>query len=127
MKENWIKKLIELLNEYEKEVKKSEIVWSIDNDWDICRQTYEWVDYNEYTEYMNTNNLISKSFWFIKWLVDNEKIDRNNVREGNYWREFNDYWTIPNSKRDKEIQIERLLMILSIQDNPIEFLCSVLK
>ena len=119
-----MKKFIELLNEYEKEVKKSEIVWSIDNDWDICRQTYEWVDYNEYTEYMNTNNLISKSFWFIKWLVENDKID--NYRIDNVVK---DCWT-------DEIWVyycecywvyESLLMLLSISDTPIDDLINYLK
>ena len=115
-----MEKLIELLNEYEKEVKKSDKVWSIDNDWDICRQTYEWVDYNEYTEYMNTNNLISKSFLFIKWLVDNNKIDYHN--KINY-----DISLAINRVPKKTTREERLLMMLAIQDNPIEFLCSVLK
>ena len=101
-------KLIELLNEYEKEVKKSEIVWSIDNDWDICRQTYEWVDYNEYTEYMNTNNLISKSFWFIKWLVENDKIDESKI--------FCDQWLYYS-----------LLCKLAISDTPIDDLISYLR
>ena len=119
-----MEKLIEILNEYEKEVKKSEIVWSIDNDWDICRQTYEWVDYNEYTEYMNTNNLISKSFWFIKWLVDNDKIDRDKVLISFSMAEYDGLWNMYWHWVDDN---QRLLMILAISDTPIEDLVSTLK
>lgn len=111
-------KLIELINEYEKEIKKSEKVWSIDNDWDICRQTYEWVDYNEYTEYMNTNNLISKNYGFIKWLVENEKIDFTKDCIEEFWY----YWTEWHCDK-----YDNILMNLAIQDNPISFLSSVLK
>ena len=120
-----MEKLIELLNEYEKEVKKSEKVWSIDNDWDICRQTYEWVDYNEYTEYMNTNNLISKSFWFIKWLVDNDKIDLWKIKK--LYRKSNEHSIHTYPIMYKYSDYESLLMLLSIQENPISFLISVLK
>ena len=114
-----MEKLIELLNEYEKEVKKSEKVWSIDNDWDICIQTYEWVDYNEYTEYMNTNNLISKSFWFIKWLIDNNKID--------FSREWDLSIELVNLFERKLDNAEWVIALLSIQDDPINFLISILK
>lgn len=133
-----MEKLIKLLNEYEKEVKKSEKVWSIDNDWDICRQTYEWVDYNEYTKYMNTNNLISKSFWFIKYLVKNDKIDfkyKNYLLKSYDWYFDDDILCIVNqdcNTYENRIKVEfnkidSLIMILSIQDNPLEFLCSILK
>lgn len=53
---------------------------------------------------------------FIEWLVENEKIDKDKVKLLSVFQEtwyYNLY--------------ESLLMILSIQDNPIEFLCSVLK
>ena len=111
-----MQKLIDLLNEYEKEVKKSEKVWSIDNDWDICRQTYEWVDYNEYTEYMNTNNLISKSFWFIKWLLDKDKINTN------YITGYSIYWT-----DEYFTPYENLLMDLARFEEPLNYLSSLLK
>jgi len=121
-----MEKLIELLNEYEKEVKKSEKVWSIDNDWDICRQTYEWVDYNEYTEYMNTNNLISKSFWFIKWLVENDKID--------LWEKLFNLTKNDNRKSiicdldNNDFSWEdTFLMLLAISNSPVEDLLLYLK
>lgn len=71
--------------------------------------------------------LISKEFWFVKWLVNNNKIDLDMVR-GKLWipccvwygswriiavKDVEDYWQI--------------LMLLAIQDDPIEFLISILK
>lgn len=59
--------------------------------------------------------IISKQFWFIQWLVDNDKIDEDKL-ENERW---NDY--------DHFNRVETLIQMLSIQDNPIEFLVSVLK
>ena len=53
--------------------------------------------------------VISKYFWFIQRLVDNDKIDESKIDI--HWFSF----------------YESVLMELAIQDNPIEFLCSVLK
>ena len=117
-----MEKLIELLNEYIGDWQEwLYACYPLDEDFDKFFHTKDWEGTLEEAQ------VISKKFWFIQWLVDNDKIDFNNVRETNYWWEFNYYWTIPNSKRNKEIQIERLLMILAIQDNPIEFLISILK
>lgn len=120
-----MEKLIELLNEYEKEVKKSEIVWSIDNDWDICSQTYEWVDYNEYTKYMNTSKLISKSFGFIKWLVENDKIDLWKIKK--LYRKSNEHSVHTYPIMYEYSDLENLLMLLSISSSPIDDLISYLK
>ena len=95
-KEIW--KLLKLLNEYEKESNlKSEIFW-------------------EKSEFI----VISKKFWFIKWLVENEKIDFS--REWEYStksiEEFD--WLL----RDDS---DWLIMLLAIQDEPIRFLCEILK
>ena len=66
--------------------------------------------------------LISKHYPLIKWLVDNDKIDQThkfcvsvNVewKGMGYTKAFDGY--------------ESLLMLLAIQDEPIEFLCSILK
>ena len=68
--------------------------------------------------------VLSKRYWFIEWLVENDKIEKYKVieLEHNWIRPFkldNLYW---------EIKLEeRLLMLLSIQDNPIKFLISILK
>ena len=114
-----MEKLIELLNEYEK--KRIEAV------------NAKWLPFNiklsfrPYTEESLTNKayrscwleICSKYYWFIKWLFDKDKID---------WSKFHKYSFY--KKDNKFIQYydcESLLMALSIQDNPIDFLCSVLK
>ena len=117
-----MEKLIELLNEYH---------W----------QDSYWLDEDSISKgkYINrwsgdqcfvNEHIISKRFGFIKRLVDNDKITS--------------YWIKPRDKLVKEIIIldqdgnaiwwdnkyteeEQLLMYLSIQDNPIEFLCDIIK
>ena len=120
-----MEKLIELLNEYQ---------WQDSWSYDEKQGTpYIWwgddLDYECY--------IISKKYWFIKWLVENEKID---FESENYplkkcypyyddvlaivSQNINTYEDYCKSCYDK---YESLLMLLSIQDNPIEFLVSILK
>lgn len=70
--------------------------------------------------------IISKSYWFIKWLVDNEKIDTNKLEK--IWYEktvYEDYWQYREIVEYSDY--EALLMLLSIQDGPLNFLCEILK
>ena len=116
MKENWINKLLELLNQYTKEEKESDIIWELDNDWDICHKYKESVDYNDCIYYAKIPVLISKSYGFIKRLIKNNKIDLSKLWKKSYmW--FGDKYT----------REESLLMILSISNTPIKDLISVLK
>jgi len=131
-KEIWT--LIELANQYEIEKEKSEWVnvdvyvefkWNYNNNWLVrYDETDRWEWDNLYWD-AAVAYLISKSFGMIWWLVENEKID---------------YWKILNlTKNDNKLSIvvdldegyfsweESLLMLLSIQDEPIEFLTSILK
>ena len=68
--------------------------------------------------------IISKQFWFIKRLLDNDKIDfdkrptRNKYRLQQYKTEL--WWY------GKIDEYSELLMLLSISDNPIEDLISYL-
>ena len=55
-------------------------------------------------------HIIDKKFWFIEWLVKKKKVDLDKFPQ---IMEYSDY--------------ESLLMLLSIQDNPITFLLSILK
>lgn len=110
MEESWMDKLIELLNEREKTVNWVQYPW-----W--CK---------EHLEYQcHWPRVINKRFWFIKWLVDNDKIDldkrptRNKYRLQQYKTELWWYWKIDD--------YSGLLMLLSIQEKPIEFLISILK
>lgn len=109
-KEIW--KLIELLNEFYKEK------------WDIFRA----IQHNDRLKVFELENddlvrdaaIISKEYWFIKWLVENDKIDYHN--KINY-----DISLAINRVPKKTTREERLLMMLAIQDEPIEFLISILK
>jgi hypothetical protein len=109
-----MKKLIELLNEY---IPKW---WSIEH-WGKS-VFYEWLNYND--------RIIWKDFWFIKWLVENDKIDKKKIDtrlvrnvESHYDEDW--YW-VENSYEDYS-DYKCLLMLLSISDTPIEDLISYLK
>jgi hypothetical protein len=105
MKEIW--KLIELFKEY---VDKYSNDAKVLDEWE-----YAVIDDGQsflyWTREYSYLTLISKSFWFIKWLVENDKIDLDKV-------EFVGEWTT---------KYQSLLMLLSISDTPIEDLISYLK
>jgi len=141
MKEIWIEKLIELLNEYEIEKEKSEWV-NVD-----AYVEFKWdYNYNRLVRYDETDHwewdnlywdtavayLISKSFWFIKWLVENDKIDTSKANDKN----LNGYEIELRIRAVKELVADseektvlylNLLMLLAITDEPIRFLCEILK
>lgn len=135
MKEKiWIEKLIELLNEYEKEVKKSEFyewekwIWWATNLFRRDTRDEEWS--HIYSDTADTY-VISKKYGFIKWLVENDKIDIVKVYENltNYEIEIRIRAVkelLENNEEDT-IAYLKLLMLLAIQDEPIRFLCEILK
>ena len=115
------KKLIELLNEYRTEKLRREMYvnWA-------DKETIELSEAERINEYEVSQTLDSLNYLrlFIKWLVDNDKIDFRKLDP-----KLNDsiptryyLWTYIRYSFEKEI-----LMALSIQDNSIEFLCSILK
>ncbi len=99
-KEIW--KMIELLNEYE--------IWKWKNGLDI-RQQYSEHNF-KYNKWLY-NIVISKKYWFIKWLVENDKINIGKAKD----------WEIMLSRNDEE----NIIWKLSISDAPIEDLISYLK
>lgn len=107
-----MEKLIDLLNEYEK--KRIE---KINSEWKLMVK----LSFRPYTEESLTNKayrscwleICSKYYGFIKHLIDNDKIDLLRLDNRIALLDFN--------------KVERVLMALSIQDKPIEFLISVLK
>jgi hypothetical protein len=116
MKEIW--KLLELLNEYVEKHNKSDLYYTFelkDNWWLFCYDDV--TDHKWWTMQDEAMVICSKKFWFIKWLVENDKIDLDNEElvslMSELW-EFNQYEKC-------------LLMLLSIQDEPIRFLCEILK
>ena len=104
-----MEKLIELLDEYEKI--DYHIVHHKIKEWEVYRSIWnlnEWIPIWWY----------SKSFWFIKWLVDNDKID---FYEWKYLE--NPIW----SNNYDECDYLKLIQWLAISDTPIEDLISYLK
>ena len=121
MKESWIDKLIELLNEHSKENKRpadfeeyfdSHFLWGEQEHW------FKWS--------VDESVILSKRYGFIKRLADNDKIA---------YRRCLDLWyeiaVIDEEGEDVDVMrtfdsYEQLLMYLAIQDKPIEFLISLL-
>ena len=105
-----MEKLIELLNEYGNE---------------ICNH---WGDYQTDMDFTDRDTYwyLSKKFWFIKWLVENDKID--------LWEKLFNLTKNDNRKSiicdldNNDFSWEdTFLMLLSISDTPIEDLVSYLK
>ena len=114
-KEIWMEKLIELLNEFEKTLEPNLQV----------RWTVLWIE-------ATPELIVGKKFWFIKWLVENDKIDISKVNDKN----LNGYEIELRIRAVKELVADseektvlylNLLMLLAIQDEPIRFLCEILK
>lgn len=122
-----MQKLINLLNEFE--TPQSWIVFKSYDDYD---GTFYWVDIDWETEIAWSDSLIcSKRFQWVKWLVENDKIDIVKVYENltNYEIEIRIRAVkelLENNEEDT-IAYLKLLMLLAIQDEPINFLISILK
>lgn len=113
-------RLVDLLNEYERS--KGTNLEITNWKWVYWNLSYFWYG-NWYSEFL----CISKRYGFIQRLVENdkidlEKLDKKSERKPMY--SFEEEWKI----WFKLFEVyESLLMLLAIQENPIEFLCSVLK
>ena len=112
----WMEKLIELLNEYNYVERTFEYSRKLSN-WEYLECSVMWTDHDLIEEEMSAI-IKSKEYWFIKWLVENDKIDFE--KKLNTLR----FESLVNQTLDSYLA---LLMLLSIQDNPIEFLVSILK
>ena len=120
-------KLVELLNEFDKKkLILSDIEFGL---WFIKEDAWKGLlKYRNYESNVSISYVISKSYWFIERLVKNDKIKWRDKTELYYgiscydwdWWEYELIW--PNFT-----DTEQIIMILSIQDNPIEYLCSILK
>lgn len=102
-----MEKLLDLLNEFKegkgfKFTRYDEQYWMFDTNLNMDGNTS-----------LPEETITCKKFWFIKWLVDNDKLNLND-----------------SSKWDRFIAFtleEYLLMILAIDDSPIYVLNSFLK
>lgn len=107
-----MEKLLKLLNEYDWTPTEWKQIWD--------KIYFDWLGWNSE---LHELIIISKYYGFIKWIVDNDKINTE------YWPW---YWFRRLSYREKwEKQYfsyeDSLLMLLSVQDDPISFLTSILK
>lgn len=119
-----MEKLRQLLNDYE-DYKEKE-TWYSNYDWRLN----EINDEEEYEQWITAFRVDDSQLWveesiaviickwycFIEWLVENDKI-----KDYYEWNDDIDY------VREKYWFYEALLMLLSIQDEPIKFLISLLK
>ena len=101
-----MEKLLNLLQEFYWENRKFS-----NDDWLLTMTN--WVE-NLSGAYAQTY-IISKQGWFIKWLVENDKIDISKIK---CWYVYND---------TEEDKVKNVIMNLSISDIPIEDLISYLK
>ena len=106
-KESWIETLIELLNEYDEIREYAEV---------------------DLEDELISLKIISKWYWFIQRLVDNDKIERNN-RDllDECMAKFDRYPITFDTCKVSDNATDMLLMLCSIQSNPISFLISILK
>lgn len=110
-----MEKLIELLNEYEQE----EWCWGLKY-WKLHNKYYD--DYDQKDEEIR---LISKWYGFIKWLVENDKIDNKKIADETYVKvNWEWYELILGCHYDL---YQQTLMLLSISDTPIKDLLLYLK
>ena len=105
-----MEKLVKLLNEFEKSI-WFKPDWKVEGNGVALRQSY-------YGTMISEMVVINKKNWFIQWLVDNDKIDYKKLVEDNTWNILKENWWTNDIA---------LLMLLAIQDEPIEFLISILK
>lgn len=119
MKKSWINKLIELLNEYDD--------WMVS--WYEEYFPTEWLFVTNAGQWFREEFILGKRYWFIEWLVKNDKInfrkaDADISKDIVLWREpdFADFMVYRRFADE-----EKVLMLLSISDNPISDLVSYLK
>ena len=111
-----MKKLIELLKQFDIKSGRQYPEYKIEK-WIIYYVYHNPLEWDEYTDC--TLNIISKKFWFIWWLVRENKIDLLKLTLMKL--RYTDILVSHFSWED------RIIMILSVEDNPIEFLVSILK
>lgn len=103
-----MEKLLELLNEYMPNMK-----WEERRNWtEIFTNIHNSNLFICYTE-----RVISKRFGFIEWLYNHKKMTLERLKISDLYWDINDWvWAVDN-----------IIMHLSISENPIEFLISMLK
>ena len=120
-KEIW--KLIELLNEYENRDDDQQIEWRI-WEWDKWENgKVRWIVNDVYMWWVSELVVCSAYYWFIKWLVENDKIDTDPIRT----RVKRVYVELEPREFTPQDFVDRVIMLLSISDTPIEDIILYLK
>ena len=96
-----MEKLVALLNEYDEAMEWTYEDWVLD-----CKL--------HLYEYMAFEWICSSYYWFIDWLIQEDKV-----------KDFD--LVLKNSEGDFYSKYQSLLMLCSIEDKPISFLIEVLK
>ena len=78
----------------------------------------------EYENRFDNVHIISKNMWFIKRLVEKDRIDLDKI---NILAEVIDLWKLEEYRLDLHSWIDSVIMILAIQDDPITFILKILK
>ena len=114
MEESWLEKLIELFRDY------VENYWNDTKDPTIDNVViYDWQWFYFGARFYSDEKVLSKKFWFIKRLVENDKIDRSKFYDKNILK-----WFMTLTKEEKA---DSIIMNLSISDTPIDDLILYLK
>ena len=121
-----MEKILELLNEYEKVIWTDRVWWwAIDDGAFFCTRKSK--KGNLIVQHSSEDEailqIISKKFWFIQWLVENDKIilQKDIIRRV----EYSNFWVLEGIHYYSAYK--SILMYLAIQDDPISFLISILK
>jgi len=87
--------------------------------WKVWIRTRLYAEPDVYVNY--TLQVISKKFWFIQWLMDQNKIEFDRARDrSDFPLLYAGWWELYS---DAEV----IIATLSVEDDPIEFLVSILK
>lgn len=112
-----MEKLVELLNEYDWTPTEWKQIWD--------KIYFDWLGWNSE---LHELIIISKYYGFIKYLVDNDKIDFDNRElKDKFMLEFERYPTFHGNTYNRDFNENGLLMLLAISENPISDLISYLK
>lgn len=126
-----MEKLLKLINEYEESRWTTIDDWLTEEEresWAIIEEKPMWSEYEWHLRHCNANKVayekdtfdayaLSKKYGFIKWLVDNNHIDLDEVADRmKSWM-----------NTDNSCDIANVQMDLAISDNPISDLISILK
>lgn len=123
-----MEKLIELLNERIRE-KRNELSSTIGEPVDVWIYEYDKLEkcitHDSY--WVSDECIISKKQGFIKRLVENNKIDWDNQALQYAKSDLSKFFAEWKDKNWMSDDYAMLLMLLAIQDDPIDFLISILK